>query len=195
MASTTIASVELLRRRSDEVELHVIDVRTGAEFESAHIPGSHNVPLDILNQNARAFSTVDSPVVLVCQSGQRAATAQKALGELGKNPTTVLDGGINAWQASGGDIVHGSTTRWAMDRQVRLVAGSLALGGILASVAVPKAKWLSGGIGAGLTFSALTNTCTMGDMLGKLPYNNPCECDIDAVLAELNNRTDAPAIN
>lgn len=44
MASTTIASVELLRRRSDEVELHVIDVRTGAEFESAHIPGSHNVP-------------------------------------------------------------------------------------------------------------------------------------------------------
>lgn len=94
MASTTIASVELLRRRSDEVELHVIDVRTGAEFESAHIPGSHNVPLDILNQNARAFSTVDSPVVLVCQSGQRAATAQKALGELGKNPTTVLDGGI-----------------------------------------------------------------------------------------------------
>ena len=82
-----------------------------------------------------------------------------------------------------------------MDRQVRLVAGSLALGGILASVAVPKAKWLSGGIGAGLTFSALTNTCTMGDMLGKLPYNNPGECDIDAVLAELNNRTDAPAIN
>jgi hypothetical protein len=36
---------------------------------------------------------------------------------------------------------------------------------------LPKARLLAGGIGAGLTISALTDTCTMGRLLAKLPYN------------------------
>jgi len=91
-------------------------------------------------------------------SGTTIAAAE-VLGQQGKALPIVLEGGMSAWQSFGGDVVHGETTKWAMDRQVRLVAGSLALSGILASVAVPKAKWLSGGIGVGLTISALTNTC------------------------------------
>ena len=87
---------------------------------------------------------------------------------------------------AGGEVVRGETTRWAMDRQVRLVAGSISLAGILASTVVPKAKWIAGGIGAGLTFSALSNTCAMGNLLARLPYNRTDACDIDGILSELN---------
>ena len=72
-----------------------------------------------------------------------------------------------------------------MDRQVRLVAGSISLVGILASIVAPKAKWLAGGVAAGLTFSAVSNTCAMGNALGKLPYNKGRGCDVDAVLTEM----------
>jgi hypothetical protein len=76
-----------------------------------------------------------------------------------------------------------------MDRQVRLVAGSLVLTGIVASLVAPKAKFLAGAIGAGLTFSAVTNTCAMAQMLGKLPYNRGGGCDIDAVLTQMEGVT------
>ena len=58
-----------------------------------------------------------------------------------------------------------------MERQVRLVAGSIAVAGVVASTKLPKAKWLAAGIGGGLTFSAVTNTCGMARVLGFLPYN------------------------
>ncbi len=60
-----------------------------------------------------------------------------------------------------------------MDRQVRLVAGSLVLAGVVIDLAVPGVRWVSAAVGAGLLFSAATNTCAMGAMLGKLPYNRP----------------------
>jgi hypothetical protein len=61
--------------------------------------------------------------------------------------------------------------RWPLERQVRLVAGALVLGSIATSLRAPWARFLAGGIGAGLTVSALTDTCTMGRVLSPLPYN------------------------
>ncbi|MEP6297742.1 MAG: YgaP-like transmembrane domain, partial [Ilumatobacter sp.] len=103
----------------------------------------------------------------------------------GKQRLHLLEGGLDAWQSAGGDVVRGNSTTWAMDRQVRLVAGSISLVGILGSIVVPKAKWLAGFVATGLTFSALSNTCAMGNALGKLPYNKARGCDIDAVLSEM----------
>ncbi|MGW0884884.1 YgaP family membrane protein [Streptomyces sp. NPDC002671] len=60
-----------------------------------------------------------------------------------------------------------------MDRQVRMIAGSLVLAGVLVDLALPGARWVSAAVGFGLAFSAATNTCAMGAMLGKLPYNRP----------------------
>ncbi|MAT05248.1 MAG: sulfurtransferase, partial [Acidimicrobiaceae bacterium] len=37
----------------------------------------------------------------------------------------------------------------------------------------------------GLLFSALTNTCAMGMLLAKLPYNRGPECVVDDVLAQM----------
>lgn len=183
---TEVVDVSRVRQLlQEDPSIRILDVRTGGEFESAHIPGSYNVPLDTLGEHAREFANTDATVVLVCQSGARAAQAQTKLEGHGKTGMLLLDGGMNAWLAASGDVTHGEATTWAMDRQVRFVAGSISLIGILTSIFVPRAKWLAGGVAAGLTFSAVSNTCAMGNMLAKLPYNKTDNCDIPGVLAEM----------
>jgi hypothetical protein len=72
-----------------------------------------------------------------------------------------------------------------MDRQVRFAAGLISLVAVVASVFVPKAKWLAGGVAGGLLYSAATNSCAMGSVLAKLPYNQVDGCDVESVLVEL----------
>lgn len=184
--SDVIDSSQLRQLLHEDPQLRVLDVRSGAEFETVHIPGSYNVPLDTLAEHVADLADVDHPVVLVCQSGGRATRASERLTAAGKETLHILEGGMTAWMASGGDVVRGHTDRWAMDRQVRLVAGSMALAGVLASIAVPKAKWMAAGVASGLVYSAATNTCAMATVLAKLPYNATDRCDIAGVLADLN---------
>lgn len=166
--------------------VRLVDVRTGAEFESQHIPGSLNVPLAALDAHLDALISVKAPLVLVCKSGSRASEAHRRLASAGIQQVCVLNGGIDAWQSTGGEIVEGAAERWAMDRQVRLVAGSLTLAGVGASIVAPRAKWLAGAIGAGLTFSAVSNTCGMANVLSRLPYNRPAgPTDTATVVEEL----------
>jgi rhodanese-related sulfurtransferase len=164
----------------------LLDVRTPAEFETMHIPGSYNVPLDTLKEHrAELRRHLDEDVVLVCRSGNRAEQAEKALAEVGLPGLHVLEGGILAWQGLGAPVSEGRGT-WELERQVRLVAGGIVLASILASTALPKAKWLAGGIGAGLTTAALTDTCAMGMMLAKMPWNRrTASCDLDTVVEAL----------
>lgn len=181
----TIDASQLRQMISEDPRIRVLDVRTGGEFDNVHIPGSFNVPLDTLAEHARDLAQLDHPVVLVCKSGGRADQAHGRLTGAGKQRLHLLEGGLDAWLAVGGDVVHGSSETWAMDRQVRFVAGSISLVGILGSIFVPRAKWLAGGVAAGLTFSALSNTCAMGNALAKLPYNKGRGCDVESVLREM----------
>jgi hypothetical protein len=61
--------------------------------------------------------------------------------------------------------------RWSLERQIRLVAGSIVLMAIIISVWWAPARYLAGAIGLGLTVAAITDTCLMGRLLMKLPYN------------------------
>ncbi len=173
---------------ADDPALRVLDVRTGGEFETAHIPGSYNVPLATLGEHVQDLADVEHPVVLVCQSGGRATTAHAELSGAGKETLHILEGGMSAWLAAGGEVSRGDRARWAMDRQVRLLAGTIALAGVVASVAWPPAKWVAGGVAAGLTLSAATDTCAMAAVLSKLPYNRTDNCDIAGVLEQLNRK-------
>ena len=165
--------------------VRILDVRTGAEFDNVHIPGSFNVPLDTLGEHVRDLAEVEHPVVLVCMSGGRASIAHGQLSGAGKTRLHILEGGVQAWESAGAEVVRNTTQKWVLDRQVRLVAGSLVLAGVVASIAVPRAKWLSGAVASGLVFSAVSNTCAMGNVLAKLPYNQSDNCDVPAVLAEM----------
>ncbi len=185
-ATDVIDARSLRRLRDTDPDIRILDVRTGGEFESLHIPGSYNVPLDTLGEHVRDLADVEHPVVLVCQSGNRAAQAHGRLVEAGKDTLHILEGGMQAWQQVGGDTASTAQSRWAMDRQVRLVAGSLSLFAVLLSLVVPKAKWGAAAVAAGLTYSAVSNTCAMATVLSKLPYNRTDRCDVAGVLAELN---------
>ncbi len=184
----TLGADQLRQLQHEDPDLRILDVRTGGEFETAHIPGSYNVPLPTLGEHARDLANVDHPVVLVCQSGARAQQACEQLVAAGKENLRILEGGMNSWESAGGEVAHGKVERWAMDRQVRLAAGTLVLAGMAASTVIPQAKWFAGAIGGGLTFSALSNTCAMGTALSKLPYNRTAECDIQEVLAQLKGK-------
>jgi rhodanese-related sulfurtransferase len=161
-----------LRARLERREaLTVIDVRTPAEFETVRIPGSVNAPLAMIEKHARQLAErLHRDVVLVCRSGNRARQAQQRLAGAGAGRLHVLDGGVGSYEIAGGEVVRGPA-RWSLERQVRLVAGFLVLGSSLTGLRAPWAGMLAGGVGAGLTISALTDTCTPGRVLSSLPYN------------------------
>lgn len=188
-----IHTAQLLERIATPQAPRVLDVRSPAEFESLHIPGSYNVPLDTLREHGDELrSHLEEDVVLVCRSGARAEQAEQALAAAGMPNVHVLDGGIVAWEGSGGAVNRGRQ-RWDLERQVRFVAGSLVAASGLASMVVPQAKWLATAVGVGMTFAATTNTCAMGAALARLPFNRGGDsCDIDTVVAQLARPASRP---
>ena len=184
-AAVTIDSTELRDLLHSPAPPRVLDVRTPGEFETAHIAGSYNVPLDLLREHRdEIVQHLDQDVVLVCRSGQRAAQAEETLRAAGLVNVHILEGGITAWEATGFAVNRGAQ-RWDLERQVRLVAGLIVLVSVLASIVVPGLQWVAAFIGAGLTFAALTNTCAMGMLLARLPYNRGATCDAQTVVAQL----------
>lgn len=191
MSSTpTRIDPSALAQRLADGSTTVIDVRTPGEHAAAAIPGSRLLPLDQLDQHADTLAAgLSSPVTLVCRSGQRATQAHQRLTAAGATDLTVLDGGLNAWQAAGRPVdTTSGTATWELDRQVRLAAGSLVLAGIIASLRWPAARFLSGAAGAGLTFAAISNTCAMSRVLLKLPYNRTPSADGAKAVAALTRR-------
>lgn len=77
----------------------LVDVRTAQEWRTGHASAAKHVPLDTL-QNSSAGIRKDRPVVLMCRSGVRSATAAQILADRGYT-THSLRGGIAAWRAAG----------------------------------------------------------------------------------------------
>ena len=174
MTQTTLTplSPEVLRERTESGAAVVIDVRTPAEFAVEHIAGSYNVPLDTLKEHTGDVAArLPGDVVLVCASGMRATDARERLAAAGFTQADVLAGGISSYAKAGGDVVR-RAGGWVMERQVRMTAGSLVLVGALAAqVGSRRLALLSAGVGGGLVFSALSNTCAMGSVLDRMPWN------------------------
>lgn len=196
MNAHVITPAELRHLLAGGSDVHLIDVRTGPEFDSAHIPGSYHVPLDTLKEHRDELHRhVHVPVVLICQSGARATQAGTHLTAAGMENIRVLDGGIGAWLSAGGAVNRGRQ-KWGLERQVRLAAGSIVLASVIASFFVGPLRIIAAFVGAGLTFSAATNTCGMAAVLSRLPYNKGAACDMRTVIAELagaSPATPAPA--
>ncbi|WP_299538161.1 rhodanese-like domain-containing protein [uncultured Streptomyces sp.] len=167
----------------------VVDVRTPGEYAAGHLPGAHNVPLDHLHTALPALKAAAArrDLLMVCASGGRSAQACGTLAGADITATT-LTGGTTAWAAEGHDLSRpgtGATAGWAMERQVRLAAGSLVVLGLAVGSRWKPARWISGAIGSGLVFSAVTDTCGMAAVLGKLPHNRGRAADLDSTMAAL----------
>ncbi|HEX6536468.1 MAG TPA: rhodanese-like domain-containing protein [Gemmatimonadaceae bacterium] len=189
--SLVLAPADLVRLRAEQPQTRLLDVRTPGEFEAEHIAGAYNVPLDTLAEHAPEIRAgVAEPLVLICRSGQRARKAEEALTAAGMTNLHVLDGGMTAWAAAGHPVRRGAP-RMSLERQVRIAAGALAAtGGFLALFANPLFAAIPAFIGSGLVFAGVTDTCAMGMLLAKLPYNRPASCDVPAMVRALT--TGAP---
>ncbi|MFN0123782.1 MAG: rhodanese-like domain-containing protein [Blastocatellia bacterium] len=149
----------------------IVDVREYSEFAALRVAGARLAPLSALEQHAGVIDRA-RPVYLMCRSGNRGRQAAARLGQMGFAGLVVIDGGMQAWAAAGLPVETGASRVWSLERQVRFTTGLLALAGVLLAWLVhPWLIALSGLMGAGLMFSAVTDTCGMGMVLAKMPWN------------------------
>lgn len=93
----------------------VVDLSASGDFEKGHIAGSRNAQASAFGpDNKLVANAKQSPVVLVCRSGNASETAAKALKKAGFEKVYVLDGGIPAWQQAELPLVKGRNDcrRW-----------------------------------------------------------------------------------
>lgn len=171
VATITPQKLAELSRQGQAIDL--IDVRTPVEFREVHVPFACNVPLDRLDAaqvSASRKSAADQPLYLICKAGGRGNMACEKLQAAGLNVVNV-EGGTQAWDAAGLPVTRGKKAM-SLERQVRIAAGSLVLIGVILSLTVhPYLIGLSAFVGAGLVFAGITDTCGMGMILARMPWN------------------------
>jgi len=168
-----------------DTSARLLDVRSASEFENAHIAGAYNVPLDQLGEHVGELRAARGPVVLICQSGQRAQRAEALLRAAGMANMHVLDGGMAEWQSRAFDVRR-VRERISLERQVRIAAGAIVASGAIAALTVsPWFALVPALVGSGLVFAGLSNTCAMGMLLARLPYNRSAvSCDTEAIVRQ-----------
>jgi len=97
-------TIEELERRLAAGEIDLLDVREPDERDAGSIPGSSHLPYRVARQAAENGLCGDRPIVTICESGARAAIAASVLTAAGLDARPVLDGGLAAWKARGGEL-------------------------------------------------------------------------------------------
>ncbi len=91
----TAAALQLINHKN----ALVLDVREQSEYDAGHVLNSRLIPLGKLKQRTGELEKhKDKPIVVVCRSGSRSATACVLLGKQGFSQTYNLAGGVLAWQ-------------------------------------------------------------------------------------------------
>lgn len=174
MSVCTISPLGLAQRRKTGQSCDLIDVRTPAEYREVHVEFARNVPLDQLDPESimRARNgSAGEPLYVICQLGGRSQQACETFQKKGFANVVSVEGGTKACEQSELPLVRGKKAI-SLERQVRIAAGSLVLIGVILGTWVnPYLYGLSGFVGAGLVFAGISNTCGMGIMLSKMPWN------------------------
>lgn len=174
MSISIVTPQQLNETTSAGKAIELIDVRTPVEFREVHIGFARNLPLDRLDPKAvmdARNGSAGGTLYVVCKSGNRGRQACEKFIAAGYSNVVNVDGGTTAWEQAGLPVVRGKKAI-SLERQVRIVAGSIVvLGAVLAQWTNPAFIWLSAFIGAGLVFAGVTDTCGMGMLLAKMPWN------------------------
>jgi rhodanese-related sulfurtransferase len=95
--------VAALRRQLADGPPLVLDVRGPDEFDGplGHIEGARNVPLSELPAHQVEIAAGGRPIVCVCLTDKRSATAAAQLAAAGVGEVSVLRGGMKAWREAG----------------------------------------------------------------------------------------------
>ena len=83
-----------------EEGVFLLDVRTQEEWDDFHAPNTTLIPLDQLESRLGELPEGE-PIVVVCRSGNRSQAGRDILLANGFEPTTSMEGGLNAWREAG----------------------------------------------------------------------------------------------
>lgn len=173
MSQQTV-SAERLAELDAQGNLDVIDVRTPAEYREVHAVIARNMPLDSLDPHGvmkARNGTANEPLYLICKSGSRGAKACQKFIDSGYDNVVNVEGGTEAWVEAGLPVVRGKKTI-SLERQVRIAAGFIVLVGALLGIFLhPYFAAVSAFVGAGLMFAGITDSCAMGMLIAKMPWN------------------------
>jgi rhodanese-related sulfurtransferase len=167
----SITAQELKSRLSDgDIDEILVDVRENFEFKGKHIQGAKNIPLASVKDAVDKLKSIGT-VYVHCASGNRSTQACSVLEEAGVNVVNI-EGGMNAWESAGFEIVDSGKHVIPIIRQVMIVAGVLVLLGVVLGMWVDTMWYvLSAFVGGGLFFAGVSGICTMSYILAKMPWN------------------------
>lgn len=173
LSVATVAPLQLDRLQKQGKRIRLIDVRTPAEFREVHAEFAVNIPSDQLDPKKviDEEGSPREPIYVICRTGSRACKVAERLTAAGHGQVFNVEGGTVAWEAAGLPVIRGKKTI-ALERQVRIAAGSLVLLGVALGYFIhPLGFLISAFVGAGLVFSGVTDTCGMGMLLARMPWN------------------------
>ncbi len=174
MTVTAVNPQAFAKLCNEDKKIDLIDVRTPIEYREVHVDIARNVPLDQLDPAALMQSrdiSANDPLYFICRSGSRGQQACEKFRKAGFSNVVNVEGGTMACVEAGLPVVRDKKAI-SLERQVRIAAGSLVLlGAILGSFVHPAFIGLSAFVGAGLVFAGVTDTCGMGMILARMPWN------------------------
>ncbi|TVQ84229.1 MAG: DUF2892 domain-containing protein [Micavibrio sp.] len=188
-------------------EAVILDVRSVMEHEEKHLAFPHeHEELDKISPEdfmLRRGLTKDDHVYLLCGSGNRAAKAAEKFVKAGYPNIHVVEGGLGACVEYGYPVQGYGTagaaqgaagkTPVSLERQVRIVAGTLIFAGALLGLTVHAGfTLLALFVGAGLVFAGVTNWCGMALLLAKAPWNKKtgsCSASSACAMPEKNQKS------
>lgn len=167
---------ELAQALADD-DCQVIDVREPAEYRSEYIEGTLLAPLSRFERHQHELDH-ERPVHVVCRSGTRAAQAAERLVARGCRDVRVVEGGLTAWVSEGRAVEWQPGGAWSLERQVRFGAGAVVFASVAAGFAIhPAFAIVAGAAGGGLMFAGATDTCFLGMVLARMPWNRAGEAE------------------
>ena len=170
-----VISPEEAKRKIEKEGARFIDVRTPAEYRAIHATGTENHELSKLNQEYIEKNILsgnaENTILLICKSGARASKAQEIFRKQNSKNVFVVEGGTDLWEKKGLPVEKGRSVI-SLERQVRITAGTLVCVGTILGVFINSYFLIIPGfVGAGLVFAGITDTCAMGLLLAKMPWN------------------------
>ncbi|NTI78667.1 rhodanese-like domain-containing protein [Rhizobium rhizogenes] len=105
----SIAPHDLRREALDGREIAVVDIREGDAYAEGHISIAVELPLSELEIRAWALLPRHSLRIVVTDDngGEAALTAARRLEVIGYSNVRILEGGLEAWQAAGFELITG----------------------------------------------------------------------------------------
>lgn len=97
----------LASKKSTQRKRVILDVRTAIEFNNAHLKEAINIDVNAADFETQFKAQLDPnvPVFVYCKSGQRSKTAGELLKKADFKAIFMLEGGIEAWQKAGFEVV------------------------------------------------------------------------------------------